>query len=241
MKKTKLLALSVLGLATVVTLASCGKSKKGFADMPSINYIFNTNANHKAIAETIQATYKNYGIKMNVSQDTWDNFLQTRKQGNYSVARNGWLADYNDPISFLDMWITDSGNNDCQLGRGDAANNTYTIDLSSIEGYEKLTGTWAETYDVLISKIKKETNTNKRYKLMHKAETLLMSTGVISPIYNYVDNWLQNTSLTNVYASPLGYKYFTWANNNTGKALKACLWKTGYMVIWIDMLKLILR
>ena len=39
------------------------------------------------------------------------------KLGNYDVARNGWLADYNDPINFLEMWTTDSGNNDCQLGR----------------------------------------------------------------------------------------------------------------------------
>ena len=226
MKKTQVLTLSMLGIASVVALASCGSSKKGYADMPSIDYIFNTNSTHQAIAENIQATYKNYGIKMNLSQDTWNNFLTTRKQGNYTAARNGWLADYNDPISFLDMWITNSGNNDCQLGRGDAADYKYEIDLSSIEGYEKLTGTWAQTYDVLIGYIKAESNTTKRYKLMHKAETLLMSTGVLSPIYNYVDNWLQNTNLTNVYASPLGYKYFQWANNNTGKDLTACLAST---------------
>ena len=121
MKKTQVLTLSMLGIASVVALASCGSSKKGYADMPSIDYIFNTNSTHQAIAENIQATYKNYGIKMNLSQDTWNNFLTTRKQGNYTAARNGWLADYNDPISFLDMWITNSGNNDCQLGRGDAA------------------------------------------------------------------------------------------------------------------------
>ncbi|MCR5706566.1 MAG: hypothetical protein K6G48_07210 [Acholeplasmatales bacterium] len=226
MKKTQVLTLSMLGLASVVALGSCGSSKTGYADMPSIDYIFNTNSGHQAIAENIQATYKNYGIKMNLSQDTWNNFLTTRKQGNYTAARNGWLADYNDPISFLDMWITDSGNNDCQLGRGDAANYTYEIDLSSIDGYEKLSGTWAQTYDVLIGYIKAESNTTKRYKLMHKAETLLMSTGVISPIYNYVDNWLQNSNLTDVYASPLGYKYFQWAENNTGKDLTACLAST---------------
>ena len=30
------------------------------------------------------------------------------------MARNGWIGDYNDPISFLDMWVTDGGNNDAQ-------------------------------------------------------------------------------------------------------------------------------
>ncbi len=226
MKTRKILTFGVLGIASVAALVSCGGKKKGYADVPTIDYIFNTNTNHQNIAETIQAEFKNQGIKMKLSQMDWANFLQVRKQGNYSVARNGWLADYNDPISFLDMWVTTSGNNDCQLGKGDAANFQYEIDLTGIASYGKLTGNWAATYDKLIGFIKKEKNTQNRYKLMHKAETLLMSTGVISPVYNYVDNWLQNTKLTNVYSSPLGYKYFTWAQNTSGKDLTVCLAST---------------
>ena len=187
------------------------ESTHKFSGIPSIDYIINTNSGHQAIAEAIQAQLNEYGITVNISSSDWASFLQTRKQGNYSVARNGWLADYNDPISFLDMWVTSSGNNDCQLGRDAAASNTYSIDLSSIDGYQALSGTWSQTYDVLIGYIKSEDDAAKRYALMHKAETLLMSTGVIAPIYNYVDNWLQDPDLGNVYASPLGYKYFMWA------------------------------
>ena len=44
-------------------------------------------------------------------------FLQERKQGNFDFAREGWLADFNDPINMLEMWTTASGNNDCQFGR----------------------------------------------------------------------------------------------------------------------------
>ena len=46
---------------------------------------------------------------------------------------------------------------------------------------------------------------------MHKAEDLLMFTGCITPIYNYTDAYLQKTNLKDVYASPLGYKYFHYA------------------------------
>ena len=47
----------------------------------------------------------------------WNVFLDERKQGNFDFAREGWLADFNDPINMLEMWTTDSGNNDCQFGR----------------------------------------------------------------------------------------------------------------------------
>ena len=56
-------------------------------------------------------------IKWNLENQEWNTFLNTRKAGDYSIARNGWVADYNDPICFLDMWTTESGNNDCQFGR----------------------------------------------------------------------------------------------------------------------------
>lgn len=200
-------------IATLRNYFDYDETTKKFTNFPTIKYILNTNAGHQAIAEKLKATFNNYGINMTIDNSDWASFLQTRKQGNFDVARNGWLADYNDPISFLDLWTSNSGNNDCQLGKGDAEDfDFYSIDCSTIDGYSELSGTWSETYDTLISSIKKESSTEKRYKLMHKAETLLMSTGCITPIYNYVDNWLQNTKLTDVYVSPLGYKYFTWAS-----------------------------
>jgi len=84
---------------------------------PNISYLFNTSTGHAAIAAYIQSAFAIYGISMPVTSQEWATFLQTRKDGNYSIARNGWLADFNDPISFLDMWTTQSGNNDAQFGR----------------------------------------------------------------------------------------------------------------------------
>lgn len=186
---------------------------KKFTNFPTIDYIFNTGDGHKAIAEAIQAQYANFGITVTVRNQDWAVFLNTRKQGNFATARNGWVADYNDPVTFLDMWTSTSGNNDCQLGKGAAAAyNHYELDLTGITGYNrKITGTWSETYDYVIAQIKSATDKTVRFALMHRAENLLMSTGVIAPIYNYVDNWLQSSNVSGVYASPLGYKYFTWS------------------------------
>ncbi len=88
---------------------------------PTIPYLTNTSTGHIAIATYIQGALATYGMSMTVESQEWATFLDNRKAGNYSVARNGWLADYNDPITFLDMFTTDSGNNDAQFGRGDHA------------------------------------------------------------------------------------------------------------------------
>ena len=58
-----------------------------------------------------------YGINMTIQSQDWNVFQQERKNGNFDFCREGWLADFNDPINMLEMWITDSGNNDCQYGR----------------------------------------------------------------------------------------------------------------------------
>jgi oligopeptide transport system substrate-binding protein len=61
--------------------------------------------------------FAKFGITMTLVNQDWATFVATRKAGNYTVARNGWLCDYNDPISMLDMWISSSGNNDCRFGK----------------------------------------------------------------------------------------------------------------------------
>ena len=83
----------------------------------SFEYLTNDTSGHVAIAECIQQDLAAVGITMTIRPIDWATFLQERKAGNYDIARNGWLADFNDPINMLEMWETDSGNNDCQFGR----------------------------------------------------------------------------------------------------------------------------
>ena len=188
------------------------EATKKFTNFPTLTYLYNTNDGHKAIGEYLQSAMAAVGITMNLENQEWNTFLNTRKDGNYSIARNGWLADYNDPVCFLDMWVSASGNNDVQYGKGahkDAA--IYNLDLTAL-GYDVKVenGTWAETYDVLISTIKACTDTEKRYALMHKAEDILMETGAIVPLYFYTDIYMIDDSVKGFFSNPLGYKYFMY-------------------------------
>ncbi len=83
----------------------------------SFEYLTNESSGHVAIAECIQQDLAAVGIEMTIRAIDWATFLQERKAGNYDIARNGWLADFNDPINMLEMWTTESGNNDTQFGR----------------------------------------------------------------------------------------------------------------------------
>ena len=183
-----------------------------FTNFPSMTYLYNTSEGHKAIGEYIQSALDGVGISLSLENQEWNTFLNTRKAGDYSMARNGWLADYNDPICFLDMWTTNSGNNDIQFGR-DAHKDLamYSIDLTPYGLDTKVdNGTWAETYDVLISAIKNCTDEANRYAMMHDAEDLLMSTGCVTPIYFYTDLFMLDDSVQGFFSNPLGYKYFMY-------------------------------
>ena len=181
-----------------------------FTNFPTLTYLYNTSDAHKAIGEYLSATLASVGITMNLENQEWNTFLNTRKNGDFSVARNGWLADYNDPITFLDMWTTASGNNDVQYGKGakkDLA--IYSLDLTPYGLDIKVdNGTWAETYDVLIGEIKKCTDVENRYAMMHLAEDMLMDTGCLVPLYFYTDLFMLDDSVNGFFSNPLGYKYF---------------------------------
>ena len=183
-----------------------------FTNAPTMEYLYNTSEGHKAIGEYLQGVWASVGITVNLVNQEWNTFLNTRKNGEYTIARNGWLADYNDPISFLDMWITVSGNNDVQFGKDAHADIAmYNLDLTDL-GYDVKVenGTWAETYDVLIGLVKTCTDTETRYALMHRAEDLLMSTGCIVPLYFYTDIYMLDENVEGFFANPLGYKYFMY-------------------------------
>ncbi len=163
-------------------------TKAGYPDgkgFPKFEYLYNTSSGHKLIAEALQNMWKTeLGIECTLAEQEWGVFLNTRQNGEYQVARHGWLADYNDPISFLDMWVTDGGNNDAQWSN--------------------------KEYDALIAGVKTGTDRTKRYADMHKAEDILMKEMPVAPLYYYVDLYLKSAKLEGFYSSPLGFKYFMY-------------------------------
>ena len=153
-------------------------------NIPTFEYIYNTSTGHQLIAEALQQMWAEIGVNVTIESQEWSVFLNTRKNGEYQIARNGWLNDYNDPIGMLDMWISTSGNNDAQ---------------------------WVNTdFDALISKAKVTTDPAERMGYLHQAEDLLFDEWVLAPIYYYVDLYMIDTSLDGFFASPLGYKYFMY-------------------------------
>ncbi len=207
--------------------AACGEKENNGDEKsapPTLTYLYNEGDGHKAIGEYLQGALAAAGINMTLESQEWNTFLNTRKDGKFTIARNGWLGDYNDPISFLDMWISTSGNNDCQLGKGAHATVAiYNLDMTKWGGENVTNGTWAQTYDVIITMIKKETDNAKRLEMMHAAEDLLMSTGTIVPLYYYTDLYMIDDSVKGFYSSPLGYKYFSTTTVEGMDYLNICL------------------
>jgi len=154
--------------------------------LPTIEYLYNSGTTlHQQVAEALQSEWAQIGVNVNLVSQEWATFLNSRKNGDYYIARNGWLGDYNDPISFLDMWITGGGNNDAQWSNPD--------------------------YDALIAQVKSSSDPVERMKLMHQAEDLIFSDSLLCPIFYYVDIYLQSPKLEGAWSSPLGYKYFMYS------------------------------
>jgi len=151
--------------------------------LPSIELM--CNPGHEPIMEAVQNMWKeNLGVNVTISSQDWNVFLETRKQGDFQVARDGWLGDYNDPVSFIDIWVTGGGNNNAQWSN--------------------------KEYDKIVSEIKSTTNSKERYAKMHEAEDILAKDMPIIPIYFYTDLYLISDKLEGMYTSPLGYKYFMY-------------------------------
>ena len=193
---------------------------------PTLTYLYNTMESHKAVGEHLQAVFAGLGINLMLENQEWNTFQNTRKAGDFSFARHGWYADYNDPVGMLDLWTSYSGNNDAQLGKGAHADlAVYDMDLTKW-GYDIKVenGTWAETYDVLIETIKGCTDPQAYYEMLHYAEDMLMNTGSIVTLYYYTDSYIQDETVDGVGVNPFGYKYFDQATvNGSGDTISVCL------------------
>lgn len=79
---------------------------------PSFSLLYNTDDSHKLIAEYVQQQWKeNLGIDCVLENQEWATYLSNRTAGNFDVARAGWVGDYQDPNTFLDMFVTGGGMN----------------------------------------------------------------------------------------------------------------------------------
>ena len=138
---------------------------------PVTELLYNTSEGHRKIAVAIQQMWNQYlGINITLNNQDWKVYLNSVDNGDYAIARAGWIGDYVDPNTFLDMWVTDGGNN--------------------------RTGWSNPRYDELILKLAPEARDREtRYKLMREAEALLLNDMPVIPIYIYTSKSLVHPSL----------------------------------------------
>ncbi len=110
------------------------------------------------VAEAVQAMWQQHlGITINVMQMDSNVYLDAQHKMDYDIALAGWNADYYDPATFIDMWITDGGNNE--------------------------TGWSNAEFDKLVSDAQQCTDAAKRFAILREAEHTMLREAPILPIY----------------------------------------------------------
>ena len=150
---------------------------------PTIEYSTNDSGYHVPLAEYLQQVWGDLGITLTINKMEWSAFTAARRAGEYDVARNGWVMDYNDPSNMLDLFCSGNGNND-----GKYANPEFdaAIDASRVA------------------------DSAEHFAQLHKAEDILMEDMGCLPIAYYNEFWLQSSSLKGTWHSPYGYWYLQY-------------------------------
>ena len=150
---------------------------------PTIEYSCNDAGYHVPLAEYLQQAWGDLGITLTISKMEWSSFTAARRAGEYDVARNGWVMDYNDPSNMLDLFCSGNGNND-----GKYSNPEFDAAIEA-----------SRVADV-----------TEHFAQLHKAEDILMEDNGCLPIAYYNDYWLQSSSLKGIWHNPYGYWYLQY-------------------------------
>lgn len=147
---------------------------------PPITIMYNTMEDHQKIAVVIQQMWKRaLNINVNIQNQDWKVFLATLRTGDYQVARSGWVGDYYDPNTFLDVFVTDGGNNK--------------------------TGWSNARYDELIMLAANTVDEQQRLAYFQEAEALLVEEVPTIPIYTYATNSLVHPAVKNWHNNLMDY------------------------------------
>ena len=150
---------------------------------PTIEYSTNDAGYHVPLAEYLQQAWGDLGITLTINKMEWSSFTPARRAGEYDVARNGWVMDYNDPSNMLDLFCSGNGNNDGKYSNPDF---DAAIDASNVA------------------------DSAEHFAQLHKAEDILMEDMGCLPIAYYNDYWLQSPTLKGTWHSPYGYWYLQY-------------------------------
>jgi dipeptide transport system substrate-binding protein len=164
-----------------------GMEEEGYETLPEVTLTYSTSDSHKKIAEALQQMFKeNIGVEVKLANMEWNVFAEEQKALKFQLSRSSFLADYADPINFLENFQT-----------GHSMNRT---------------GWSNEKYDQLIKDAKNEADEAKRFELMYEAEKILFEEMPIIPIHFYNQVYLYNDAVSGIVRHPVGYLELKWAD-----------------------------
>lgn len=148
-----------------------------------VEYIYNTQESNKAMAEWMQAQWKqNLGITISLRNMEWKTFLNVRAKLEYKgFSRGAWGADYMDPFTFLSLFYT---------------------------GGESGTGWLDPKYVAMLDQANRTLDPKKRYELLAQAEKYLLDAQPVIPIDTAATNWVKKPYVKGMY--PNAGSLFPW-------------------------------
>jgi len=153
---------------------------------PEFTILYNTSEGHKLIAEMVQEMFKtNLGITCNLENQEWAVFQDTRKEGDFELARGGWLTDFMDPMGMLAIFQDGNAYNDP---------NYYSEDFEAAMG---AAGSAVDPAD--------------HFAALYEAQDIFMNDMPIIPVYHYSDTMLASEKVEGWDRSVLGTIDFTGA------------------------------
>ncbi|PAE23148.1 MULTISPECIES: peptide ABC transporter substrate-binding protein [Bacillaceae] len=169
------------------SLLKKGMEEEGYETLPEVTLTYSTSDSHKKIAEALQQMFKeNLGVEVKLANMEWNVFAEEQKALKFQLSRSSFLADYADPINFLENFQT-----------GHSMNRT---------------GWSNDKYDQLIKDAKNEADEAKRFELMYEAEKILFEEMPIIPIHFYNQVYLYNDAVSGIVRHPVGYLELKWAD-----------------------------
>ncbi len=149
-------------------------------DFPKLELIYNTSQDHQKIAVAIQQMWKkSLNIDVVFQNQEWKVFLNNQQLLNYQISRRGWIGDYIDPYTFLELFVTNGGNNN--------------------------TGWSNVRYDELLRLSTSAKSRKERYEYFQEAEQILVDEAPILPLYNYTTNYLLSEDVKGYYPNTMDY------------------------------------
>jgi oligopeptide transport system substrate-binding protein len=173
----------------------------GGRGLRDLGILFNTLEDHRKIAELVaDQLERNLGIRVTAYNQEWQSYLATVQAGDYDLARAGWIGDYADPNTFLDLWVTNGGNN--QTGWGDPLYDRCLRAAADVEAFARapeLAGlAEPERVRAQLAALRAASGEARlaaaaklRLQLLREAEAILVQRAVpVIPLYFYVNSGL---------------------------------------------------